>query len=375
MPVAALVNGISSHAAELDDGVISGIVHPGAPLLSALLPVAEEQSIDGRRLLLGIVSGYEATVRLANAIQPSHKMRGYHATATCGGIGAALGILNMTAATEETMKNAVSAAAVSAGGSLKVLEDGSQLKPFNPGHAALTAVVSVALAKAGFKGPDDVMSGRAGFLAMMADAYEEEALFPERDQKLCIESVYVKPYAACRYCHPAIEAALQIRCEKVICVEDIEWIRVATYKLAVDHHDHTVVQEVSSAKMSIPFSVAAAMVTGRAGIEEYSEACIRDTRIVRLAQKVSVIPDEHYSAVFPKQTPARVEIRCRNGSDHVREVFLPKGEPGNPLSDDELNNKFMSLAAYAGLTSNQSATIRDAVWNLPDGAERLYELL
>lgn len=239
--VAALVNGISSHAAELDDGVISGIVHPGAPVLSALLPVAEEQSIDGRRLLLGIVSGYEATVRLANAIQPSHKMRGYHATATCGGIGAALGILNMTDATEETMKNAVSAAAVSAGGSLKVLEDGSQLKPFNPGHAALTAVVSVALAKAGFKGPDDVMSGRAGFLAMMADAYKEEALFPERDQKLCIEDVYVKPYAACRYCHPAIEAALQIRGEEGICVDDIEWIRVATYRLAVDHHDHTVV--------------------------------------------------------------------------------------------------------------------------------------
>lgn len=127
--------------------------------------------------------------------------------------------------------------------------------------------------------------------------------------------------------------------------------------------------------MSIPFSVAVAMVTGRAGIEEYSETCIRDERIARLAQKVSVFPDEHYSAVFPKETPAKVEIRCRNGTEHVREVFLPKGEPGNPLTDDELNDKFMSLAAYAGLTSNRSAMIRDAVWNLPDGVERFYELL
>ena len=89
---AAFINGVSSHVAELDDGVISGIIHPGSPIISAMLPVAESKRIDGLSFLKALVIGYEASVRIAESIQPNHKLNGYHATATCGSIGAAIAI-------------------------------------------------------------------------------------------------------------------------------------------------------------------------------------------------------------------------------------------------------------------------------------------
>ncbi len=372
---AALVNGIASHAVELDDGVISGIVHPGAPVFSALLPFAAKHEISGNRLIRGIVAGYESTVRIANSIQPAHKISGYHATATCGAIGGAIGIMTMTGATPELMKHALSAAAVAAGGSLKVLEDDSQLKPFNPGHAALSAIVAASIANSGFRGPNDVLSGKAGFLEMMAGQYNPAALFPGDGADLSLERVYFKPYAACRYTHPAIEAALKVRSALDVDLDAIESIQVYTYELAVKHHDHTKISGVSSAKMSIPFSVAVALANGKAGIDEYTETQIADPRIKGLTAKVSVFPDNGFTALFPAKTGARVEMLLVDGTRQCAEVDMPKGEPDNPLTDEEVNAKFEALARFRGLDSIDIDAMQDAVWHLSDKASQLYKLL
>lgn len=372
---AALINGISSHTAELDDGVISGIIHPGTPVFSALLPDAQRNQISGDDFLLGIVAGYEASVRIANAIQPSHKLRGYHATATCGSIGAAIGILTMSRADPAIIKNALSAAAVSASGSLKVLEDNSVLKPFNPGHAAVSAITAVALARSGFAGPTDPLEGNAGFLAMMADAWEPAELFGSTGRGLAIEQVYFKPYAACRYCHPAIEAAILVRSNKEFNPQQISGIRVSTYKLAVRNHDHTTVESVASAKMSIPFSVAVALHQGAAGINQYTDATVRCASINHLMKMIEVVADERFTTAFPKQTSARIEITMTDGRILDAVVREPKGDPGTPLSDDEVSEKFMNLAEFSGVPGDRAAAIRDAVWNLPSDACKFYDML
>jgi 2-methylcitrate dehydratase PrpD len=375
LTTAALINGIASHTAELDDGVISGIIHPGTPVFSALLPDAQRNRISGDDLLLGIVAGYEGSVRIANAIQPSHKLRGYHATATCGSIGAAIGILTMSRADSAMIKNALSAAVVSASGSLKVLEDNSVLKPFNAGHAAVTAITAVALARSGFTGPNDAFEGNAGFLSMMADTWEPAELFGTAGRGLAIEQVYFKPYAACRYCHPAIEAAIVLRNEQGFIPQQISGIRVSTYKLAVRNHDHTTVESVSSAKMSIPFSVAIALDQGAAGINQYTDDTISSASIDHLMKMVEVQADEKFTAAFPKQTSARVEITMADGSTFEAVVHEAKGDPGNPLTDDEVSDKFMNLADFSGMSRERPAAIRDAVWNLPSDACKLYDLL
>ena len=116
---AVLVNGLSSHVAELDDGLRYGSVHPGAPIFSALLPLAEQCGFKAEQLLHGVSVGYEAAGRLAMAIQPSHRNLGYHATGTCGAVGVAMGIGAALAFTPEQMRNTLAAAVASASGMLQ----------------------------------------------------------------------------------------------------------------------------------------------------------------------------------------------------------------------------------------------------------------
>jgi len=369
------MNGLNAHVAELDDGVRFGMLHPGSPIFSALLPVAEKENVKGAELLSGIIVGYEAAVRIACAIQPSHYNCGYHPTATCGTIGAAMGISAMLGLAKSQMKDALSSAAISASGTLKVLEDGSELKPFNAGRAALVGLLAASMARAGFKGPDDALSGNTGFFSMMAEQCDVSQLERENRESLGIEKVYVKPYAACRHAHPAIEATLKIRLNGGVRTGDIKGIKVTTYRGVLGKHDHTEIYGVSSAKMSIPYSVAVAVATGKAGIEEYTTEHINDSSIASLARKVVVCSDDKISELVPQKRAAIVEITTNDGACHTERVDLPKGEPENPLSDDELKEKFLSLAAYGNKSKDQSQEIIQIVWDLEDELPNLFQLL
>jgi len=369
------INGLSAHVAELDDGVNSGIVHPGSPLLSALLPIAEKEKVSGEKLIAGIIIGYEATVRLADSIQPSHKILGYHATATCGAIGTAIGIAVMLDYSKVQMKNAFSCAVVSAFGSLKVLEDNSELKPYNIARASHTGLLSAYMANAGFQGPNDVLSGYAGFISMNADEFDLSKLHIDQYDSYGIDKVYVKPYAACRYCHPAIEAALKLSLTLKAKVNAIKQVQVLTYKLAVNKHDHTNINGVSSSKMSIPYSVAVALTTGKAGIDEFSSDYINNQIISSLTKKISVHSDDQLTALFPKKSAAIVEITTINNEFYSERVDHPKGEPENPLSDEEIMRKFISLSIYGNKSENDIHEIIQFVWNLPNDLHKLFRLL
>ncbi|NWH05800.1 MmgE/PrpD family protein [Desulfobacter latus] len=372
---AVFMNGISAHVAELDDGVISGIVHPGSPIFSALLPVAEKEKVSGKELISGIISGYEAAVRLADAIQPAHKKRGFHGTGTCGTIGAAMGIGTMLGFSETQMKSAVSAAAVTASGSLKVLEDESELKPFNVGRAASGGFLAAIMAQAGFNGPDDVFSGDRGFLHMMGSSYDLAQLENSVNGVFKIEKVYIKPFASCRYTHPAVDAVLRIRTEHPISPETIASVKVKTYFWAVANHDHTTISGPSSAKMSIPYSVAVALITGKAGLEEFSEKYVNNSEISALTQKIMVEPDEKLTELFPRKTAAIVDILTRDGNCYSARIDCPKGEPENPLSNSELEEKFISLATFGNKTPKEINKIIETVWQLETRLPELFDLI
>lgn len=340
---AAFINGLLSHFAELDDGIISGIVHPGAPIFSALLPFAQKEGVDGIDFLKGVITGYEVTARIADSIQPSHKIKGFHATASCGAIGGAVAISVMMKYTFEELKNAFSIAVVSAFGTLKVLEDNSQLKPYNVALASQIAVVSAAMAKSKFNGPDDVLSGKRGFFEMMSDTYDLSFLNFRQSDNLAVYRVYVKPYAACRYCHPAIDAVFDITNKQSIDFKKIKSINVSTYSLAVKNHDHAIINNISSAKMSIPYSVAVSIITGKAGLEQFTDKYIFNDEIIKLTKKIRVHESEEFSQLFPSKTGADLSITFNDGTVIKGRVEMPKGEPETQLSDEELEERFKSL--------------------------------
>ena len=359
---AILVNGLSAHFLELDDGVRYGVIHPSAPLFAALIPIATVKGVSWEQFVLGAICGYETSIRLASAMQPSHYSRGYHPTATCCTLGVAVGIAVMLGYSKAEIKDAFSAASISAAGSLKVLENVSELKPYNCAKASLMGYYAAMMAKAGFKGPEDPLSGETGFLSMMSDACDEDRLLGW-DGTYAIEKVYLKPYASCRHTHPEIEAAFLIRQKEGYDAEEISAIRVKTYKGVLGKHDFNTVYGESSARMSIPYSLAVALATGKAGIAEFTEEYIEDPLIQRLTKMAVIEGDEELSRLVPDKRVAIVTVEQTDGKSFVNRVEYPKGEPENPLSEDELLAKFSSMTEHAGMNREQALQLFQTVMN------------
>ena len=372
---AALINGVNSHAAEMDDGVRFGMIHPGAPIFSALLPVAEQEDVNYRDFIYGVVTAYEAAVRVARAVQPNHYNMGYHPTGTCGAIGAAMGVAAMLGFSSDMMKDSLSAVTVASAGMLKVIEDGSELKPFNVGRAASSGVLAAYTASSGFNGLDDVFSGDIGFFSMMSKNADQSCLRKDSLDSYEIESAYFKPYASCRHTHPSVEGVLKIKNVNELNVNEIKNISIKTYKGIIGKHDHVDIRSVSSAKMSLPFSVALSLITGKAGIAEFCVENVSDETILNLTRKVTVIPDEELSALVPQKRAAIIEINTNDGAAYSERVDFPKGEPENPLSDNEIIEKFKTLSAFGKKTDNESEALVRVVWNLEENLDKLFQLI
>ena len=371
---AALLNGIHAHYIELDDGHRFGMLHPGVPVISALLSVAAERGLSSEAFLRGLIVGYEATIRLAMAIQPGHKLKGFHATATCGTMGAALGLASALSIGREKWNTVLSCAATDASGLLQLIDDSSELKPYNAGRAAACAINAAFYGSTGVPGPEDVLGGKRGFFAVTAGELNEERLLNGFMPQYAIRTIYRKPYAACRHTHAVVEAVLRLREEHGLKAEDAERIRIRTYGLAIRGHEHTEIRGEASAKMSMPYSAAAALKYGRVNFQQYSPECLADDELKRLMERVEIAEDPELSALVPEKRAAVVTIESGTESFSCR-VDYPKGEPENPVSAEELKDKFFSLTEAAGIDEKRRSSIYDAVMKLEEGTDTLFSLL
>ena len=310
------------------------------------------------KLLKAAVIGYETSYTMAISIQPVHKAMGYHATGTCGVLGATIAAAYMLDFTEEERFQAFATACVSASGMLKVLDDDSELKPYNVAKTSLLALTSLQMAKAGFKGHHDPLGGR-GFLKMMTGNENTEIKPILFGGTYAIMKTYTKPYESCRYTHPAIEAAIRLR--KSVCPAEIDRVDISTYSLAVSGHDHTDVSGSYSAKMSIPYATAVGFLFGKAGLQEFSEENTKNPEILSFVKKFHVVADEALSKAFPAIQAAILQITKQDGSVLSERVDFPKGEPENPLSESEFRERYDELMKYAGIVPKESNRIFDLV--------------
>lgn len=362
---AALINGLSSHVIELDDGHRFGMLHLEATVITAMIAVAQKEKLEFEQFVKGILVGYEATVRLATAVQPGHKQMGFHATGTCGAIGVACGVGYALELNEEQIKGAISSAATSASGLLEVINDGSQLKPYNVANAVDSGINAVYIGKSGFRGPDNILGGRRGFLNAFASEFDEDKII-NGSSDFAINQIYIKPYAACRHCHAPIECALNLKNSEIFSSDEIESVEVQTYRLAILGHDQIEVSNSSAAKMSIPYSVAAAILLGSCGMEAYSPDVFLRDDVRKLSSKVKVVENERLTIASPAKRGAIVIIKFNSGKSLSNEVEYPLGEPENNISDTQLEKKYDSLMAYAGIAEEESRQIKRLIWNLED---------
>lgn len=363
----AFNNGFCSHLLELDDGHRGGMMHPGAPVLSAIVAAASYYDIWGtERIIKAVICGYEAAILLAEAVQPEHKLRGYHATGTCGTVGAAIGVAVLREYNETQLKSTLACAASSASGLLELIDDNSELKPYNVGRAAMDGLIAAMTGECMFTPPEDVIGGKRGFLQVMGENCRDVD-WDDNIQTKKIEEIYVKPYASCRHCHSPIDATLQIRKDlKQEDINAIEKIVVETYSLAISGHDHTEIQSISSSKMSIPFSVATALVNGDAGLSEYTDDMIADETVIKITKKVEVIENAELTALCPQKRGAIVKIFLNNGQEFSKRVDYALGEPENPVSDEMLMRKTRSLLKYAGIAEAKADEMIRNVYRMSD---------
>jgi len=352
-PSAAFLYGFAAHVLELDDGHRHGMIHLGASIVSAVLDVAKKEDLHSDDVLRGIVMGYEVAVRCARSIQPGHKERGYHVSGTCGTIGAAMGIAFACNYNKEQIKSTLACAVSSAAGVLEIQEQASEMKPYNVGRAAMAGIVAAQVGKLALPGPDDILGGKRGFLAALTDTPKTEFLVDFSNDDYVIMGIYQKIHAACRHCHPAIDASIDMRNDLNLRPEQIDRIEVHTYKLAVGSHDHTRIMGISSAKLSTPYAVALAIVKGSAGYADFNEANLENDSIKMLTRKVSVVEDENLTAQSPAVRGAKVTIYLKDGNVFEAPCLYPKGEPEHPLTQEELEEKFRGLAMYGGLTQKE----------------------
>ena len=366
---AVFLNGLNGHALDFDDGTNSGIIHLGSPIFSLLLPLCQRYDIGIEQMLRAAITGYEASYTMAVSIQPGHKAMGYHATGTCGTLGAVIAASYMLDFSEEERFQAFAAACVAASGMLKVLDDGSELKPYNVAKTSLLALTALQLAKSGFKGHSDPLGGR-GFLKMMTGKEDIELKPVLLNGTYAIMKSYTKPYASCRYTHPAVEAMIHMRDQ--VKAEDIEEVDIRTYDLAVSGHDHTDIPGSYSAKMSIPYASAVGMIFGKAGLQEFSEETVKRSDVLDLTKKFKVTADDELSSVFPRIQAAIVTIKTKDNT-YTERVDFPKGEPENPMSEEEFRSRYDGLMEYGGIPADVSDEVYKTAYRTEAKVEELIK--
>ena len=351
---AALANGAAAHSLELDDTHQAGSIHPGVVIFSTAIALSELHSrVDAGEFLSAVVAGYEVATRLAIALQPKfHYELGFHPTSTCGVFGAAVTAAKLLRLNEEQMLSAVGIAGSMAAGSLEFLSDGTWTKRLHPGLAAQNGILAANLAAEGFRGPATILEGRDGFLNGYSRKSRPELVTRGLGQEFEIMRTSIKPHACCRYMQAPIDGLLALAAANDIQPDQIERVEVAVLEagwllVCEPRARKYSPSNVVDAQFSMPYGAAVALACRAAGLDQFAAGNFQSPQLKQLMEKVVLQKDERIEENFPREWPAIVSVHLASGKRYEKHVRFPKGDPENPLTWQELSEKFASLAVRA----------------------------
>ena len=360
--LAALANGTTAHALEIDDGHRGASAHPGSAIIPAALATAEKHDRSGKELVTAIVAGYDVMVKTAMSVQTSHRERHFHATATCGCFGSAAAVSKILNLDETQTAHALGLAGTQAGGLFEFLAKGSMSKRFHPGRAGMAGVLASELAREGFDGPDTIIEGEEGFAEAYAATYDLSPFDTLGDPYSITES-YLKPYPCCRHIHGPIQAIQKIRASGVESAT-VDTIRVETYRSAA-YHDKTRIENTLDAQMSIPYCVAIALATGEATLSSFDPSHTQDETVATLLEATEVVATDEMERKYPETRPARVIVTTTDGRRFEETILYPLGAPEAPLSEERIADKFRDVTDPV-LDSEDKERIIDGAFSIEE---------
>ena len=362
---AALLNGTSSHTFDFDDTHLRTIIHPTGPVASALLALAEQETVSGETFIHAFVLGTEVECRIGNAVYPSHYDVGWHITGTAGVFGAAAAAGKLLGLTEQQFVWALGIAATQASGLREMF--GSMCKPLHVGLAARNGLAAALLARADFTSSVQAIEGRRGFAHVLATERDLSKITDRLGETWELETNSYKPFACGVVIHPAIDACLQLRSAHDIAPAAIEAIDLEVHPLVLELTGKKTPTTGLEGKFSVYHSCAVAIVDGAAGPAQYSDARVVDPTVVALREKVRAEIDPALA-----EDAARVRVRLKDGRALDCAVEHALGSRERPMSDRDLEAKFRDLAGGA-LDRDGVAALIGACWSL-DSSDDAGEL-
>jgi 2-methylcitrate dehydratase PrpD len=359
---AALINGAASHSVEFDDIYRDAGYHPGAPVISAALAAAQATGASGEAFPRGVVVGYETSTRIGEAVMPSH-YRFWHTTGTMGSFGAAAAVATLLRCDRAQFMHALATVGTFASGLQQAFRSQAMTKPLHAGHAADAGAMAAMAAAKGVTGALDILEGEVGFGAAMSVNPDWSKATRGLGEDYHIVHVTFKNHGCCGHTFPAIDAVVELKAKHRLSHGDIRKIRIESYKAGLDIIDNATPEGEYQAKFSVQYTVAHALVHGSVRLNAFLPERMDDADVRALMKKIEVVADPELSKGYPTQRAARVEIETNDGRKLSHFQPTRKGDPEMPLSDDELNDKFMELAAPV-IGEATARALLDRLWRI-----------
>lgn len=355
---AAIINGTASHVLDFDDASAGVIIHPSAPILAAITPLAEQLNSSGKEVITAYAIGTEVMVRIGEVMGINHYNAGWHATDTLGTIGAVAACASLKKLNEEQCVNAIAIGASMAGGLQKNF--GSMTKPLHVGLAATHGIESVKLAEQDFTGNREIFGNRGFFLAFGGIDVTEEQLAEIQFGKPfdLLTGLSVKKFPCCFATHRFIHGALLLKEEHGIQIEDITKIVLHAQPRSLLPLVHSRPQTGLQGKFSAEYTVLAAILDGYVNLSSFEDQQVQREIIQQLMPKVTVLPleDTEESKRSKKRLPVQLQIEANEV--YKASIQYSPGEVELPLSENEHREKWLSCIQYFTQSNEPALTNR-----------------
>jgi 2-methylcitrate dehydratase PrpD len=361
---AALMNGITSHVFDFDDTHLPTIIHPSGPVASAIFALAEYKPVSGADLLNAFILGVEAECRIGNAVYPNHYDVGWHITGTAGVFGAAAASGKLLGLNEQQMTWALGIAGTQSSGFREMF--GTHCKSFHPGRAAQNGLASALLAEKNFTSSNQVIEAKRGFANVMSTKQDYSRITEELGKTFEVTLNSYKPFACGIVIHPAIDGCVQLKKEYGLSGAEVEKVELTVAPLVLELTGKRTPQVGLEGKFSVFHSCAVALLFGAAGEKEYSDAMVRDPKVIALRDRVDATIDKKL-----RDDEVYVRIALKDGRRIEKYIEHAIGSREVPMTNEQLEAKFRGLVDDI-LGVQQSAELLSLAWSiegLKDAAE------
>lgn len=371
LPNAAFANAIQCYGYDFVDDHNESNAHPSPATYPVSFALAEMKKSTGKEFIEAAAMGNEVVCRMGTAYLGDMYYQGFHPTSTCGTMGAAVSASKLMKLDEQQTLYAQGIAGSMVAGLMAWNSEGSFTKRLQAGHPAMNAIIAARMAEKGFNGPSDIFEGKDGLLHAYSylDHYDGKYLTEGLGEKWIFASSSIKVYPCCRYSGGHLDACLDIVAKYHPNPEEIEKIDIRSSKytmrlLAEERKWHP--KNIVDLQFSMPFQAAIAFRNGKVTVDEFDVKYIEDPLIQKLMANTSVTEDPEFEKRYPEHYSSAVKITMKDGTTYESVIDDPKGDWRNPVTYEDVENKFRNLANRIYENTDRTEQIIAFVKNLED---------